>query len=140
MPGVLVGGMDVHAVRKVALKAIQRARRDEGPILIKRKTCRYRGHSLADPDELRKTEEKDDDSGREGKDPIPKWRAHMLEQMLATEAQKRVDEEAVDAPRWSLCARAIGRPRQGPSLRARVRGSLRLWRMAVAELEHAQCV
>ena len=40
MPGVLVDGMDVHAVRKVALKAIQRARRDEGPTLIECETCR----------------------------------------------------------------------------------------------------
>ena len=72
MPGVLVGGMGVRAVRKVALKAIQRARRDEGPTLNKRKTCRYRGHSLAVQDELGKQEEKDDDSGREGKGPHPR--------------------------------------------------------------------
>ena len=38
MPGVLVGGMGVRAVRKVALKAIQRARRDEGPTLVECET------------------------------------------------------------------------------------------------------
>ena len=99
MPGVLVDGMDVHAVRKVALEAIERARRGDGPTLIECETYRYRGHSLADPDELRKKEEKDHYAGR---DPIPKWRAHMLKQKLATEAElvaieKRVDEEVEEA-------------------------------------------
>ena len=45
-------------VREVALEAIARARRGEGPTLIEAETYRFRGHSLADPDELRKKEEK----------------------------------------------------------------------------------
>merc|ERR1712094_10038 len=57
MPGVLVDGMGVLAVRKVAEEAIARARRGDGPTLIECETYRYRGHSLADPDELRKAEE-----------------------------------------------------------------------------------
>lgn len=46
-------GMDVLKVREVALEAIARARRGEGPTLIECETYRFRGHSLADPDELR---------------------------------------------------------------------------------------
>ena len=46
-------GMDVLAVRKVAMEAIARARRGDGPTLIECETYRFRGHSLADPDELR---------------------------------------------------------------------------------------
>ena len=45
-------------VREVAEAAIARARRGEGPTLIEAETYRFRGHSLADPDELRKKEEK----------------------------------------------------------------------------------
>jgi hypothetical protein len=45
-------------VREVALEAIERARRGEGPTLIEAETYRFRGHSLADPDELRSKEEK----------------------------------------------------------------------------------
>jgi pyruvate dehydrogenase E1 component alpha subunit len=45
-------------VREVALEAIERARRGDGPTLIEAETYRYRGHSLADPDELRSKEEK----------------------------------------------------------------------------------
>lgn len=41
------------------MEAVERARRGEGPTLIEAETYRFRGHSLADPDELRKKEEKD---------------------------------------------------------------------------------
>lgn len=53
MPGVHVDGMDVLKVREVAKEAIERARRGEGPTLVECETYRFRGHSLADPDELR---------------------------------------------------------------------------------------
>ena len=46
-------------VREVALEAIERARRGEGPTLIEAQTYRFRGHSLADPDELREKKEKE---------------------------------------------------------------------------------
>lgn len=41
------------------MEAVERARRGEGPTLIEAETYRFRGHSLADPDELRKKEEKE---------------------------------------------------------------------------------
>lgn len=46
-------------VREVAVEAIERARRGEGPTLIEAQTYRFRGHSLADPDELREKKEKE---------------------------------------------------------------------------------
>ncbi len=46
-------------VHEVAKEAIARARRGDGPTLIECETYRFRGHSLADPDELRKKEEKE---------------------------------------------------------------------------------
>jgi pyruvate dehydrogenase E1 component alpha subunit len=58
MPSVYVDGMDVVKVRAVAKEAIERARRGEGPTLIEAETYRFRGHSLADPDELRSKDEK----------------------------------------------------------------------------------
>jgi pyruvate dehydrogenase E1 component alpha subunit len=93
MPGVLVDGMDVMAVRKVAEEAIARARRGDGPTLIECETYRYRGHSLADPDELRKQDEKDHYAKR---DPIPKFREYMLKEKLATEAELKEWEKVVD--------------------------------------------
>ena len=41
------------------MEAIERARRGDGPTLIEAQTYRFRGHSLADPDELREKKEKD---------------------------------------------------------------------------------
>ena len=51
--------LSILQVREVAQVAIARARRGDGPTLIEAETYRFRGHSLADPDELRKKEEKD---------------------------------------------------------------------------------
>lgn len=81
MVGVEVDGMDVLAVRAVAKEAVARARAGEGPTLIEALTYRFRGHSLADPDELRSKTEKEFWFAR---DPIKKLGAHLTEHHLAT--------------------------------------------------------
>ena len=48
MPGVIVDGNDVLAVRDVARAAVEVARRGEGPTLIETKTYRHRGHFEGD--------------------------------------------------------------------------------------------
>jgi 2-oxoisovalerate dehydrogenase E1 component alpha subunit len=48
MPGVLVDGNDLLAVRKVTLDAVERARRGDGPTLIEAVTFRMGGHSTSD--------------------------------------------------------------------------------------------
>lgn len=80
-------------MREVALEAIARARRGDGPTLIECETYRFRGHSLADPDELRSKDEKAHYAAR---DPIPQLRKYMLEQGLATEA----DIKEIEAKVW----------------------------------------
>ncbi len=54
MPGVIVDGQDVNAVRETVESALARARAGEGPTLIEAKTYRYRGHSRTDPAKYRK--------------------------------------------------------------------------------------
>jgi pyruvate dehydrogenase E1 component alpha subunit len=81
MVGVEVDGMDVMAVRTVAEAAVARARAGEGPTIIEALTYRFRGHSLADPDELRSKEEKEFWFPR---DPIKKFAAYLQEQNLAS--------------------------------------------------------
>ncbi len=83
MPGIEVDGMDVMAVRTVAQEAIARARAGEGPTLIECLTYRFRGHSLADPDEMRSKAEKEAWLAR---DPIKRFEAYLLEQNLADES------------------------------------------------------
>jgi len=59
IPGEVVDGMDVLAVRGAVAKAVERARRGEGPTLIEGKTYRHYGHSHSDPRVYRtKDEEK----------------------------------------------------------------------------------
>ncbi|MEM6446328.1 MAG: pyruvate dehydrogenase (acetyl-transferring) E1 component subunit alpha [Cyanobacteria bacterium P01_D01_bin.123] len=84
MEGYRIDGMDVLAVREAAQRAIDRARAGEGPTLLECMTYRFRGHSLADPDELRDPEEKEFWRQR---DPIPAFEAHALEHDLMTEAE-----------------------------------------------------
>jgi pyruvate dehydrogenase E1 component alpha subunit len=92
MVGVEVDGMDVLAVRAVAQEAVARARAGEGPTLIEALTYRFRGHSLADPDELRSKEEKEFWFSR---DPIKKLGNYLIEKNLATEAELKDIERKV---------------------------------------------
>jgi pyruvate dehydrogenase E1 component alpha subunit len=98
MPGVEVDGMDVMAVHTVAQEAVARARAGEGPTLIEALTYRFRGHSLADPDELRDPQEKELWLSR---DPIKQFNAYLIDNKLAnqddlTAIDQRIQEK-VDA-------------------------------------------
>ncbi len=57
MPGVIVDGNDVVAVRDAARQAVERARAGEGPTLIECKTYRFCGHSRSDACGYRTREE-----------------------------------------------------------------------------------
>ena len=101
LPGIEVDGMDVLAMREVALSAINRARSGEGPTLIEALTYRFRGHSLADPDELRSSEEKE---AWISKDPILRLSKYILSNNIAiqdnlSEIERKIHlhiNEAVD--------------------------------------------
>lgn len=92
MAGVEVDGMDVLAVRAVAKEAVARARAGEGPTVIEALTYRFRGHSLADPDELRSKEEKEFWFSR---DPIKKLANYLTEHNLATESELKDIERKI---------------------------------------------
>lgn len=91
MPGYEVDGMDVLAVHSIAQEAVARARAGEGPTLIEALTYRFRGHSLADPDELRSKDEKQTWLAR---DPIRKFAAYLVDQNLASQEElKTIDSQ-----------------------------------------------
>lgn len=94
MAGYEVDGMDVLAVNTLAKEAVARARAGEGPTLIEALTYRFRGHSLADPDELRDPQEKEFWGKR---DPIKKFAAYLTEKGLATEAELKEIDRKVQA-------------------------------------------
>lgn len=57
MPGELVDGNDVLAVRDVMGTAVDRARSGEGPTVLEARTYRHFGHSRTDPGTYRPTDE-----------------------------------------------------------------------------------
>ncbi len=106
MAGEEVNGMDVLSVRGAAQRALERARAGEGPTLLECLTYRYRGHSLADPDELRAEEEKDFWAQ---KDPIKKLEKDLISKEMTTKdelraIEKEIDKEVVDSVEFALSA------------------------------------
>lgn len=53
LPGLIIDGMDVEAVRGAVGDAVRRARAGDGPSLIEAKTYRFRGHFEGDPQTYR---------------------------------------------------------------------------------------
>lgn len=104
LPGVEVDGMDVLAVREVAQNAIARARLGNGPTLIEALTYRFRGHSLADPDELRSRQEKEAWLVR---DPIKNIKQYIIDSSLANAdtldtIDKKVKDRIKDSVTFAL--------------------------------------
>jgi len=107
MKGEEVDGMDVLAVRGAAQRAIKRARAGEGPTLIECLTYRFRGHSLADPDELRSAEEKEFWSKR---DPLKLLEKKLSENNIVSKnelrsIEKEIDKEVNEAVEFALSAK-----------------------------------
>jgi pyruvate dehydrogenase E1 component alpha subunit len=86
--------MDVLAVRAAAQRAIERARAGEGPTVLECLTYRFRGHSLADPDELRSEQEKQFWAKR---DPLKALESDLTEAGLVRSEELRLIEKEIDA-------------------------------------------
>lgn len=93
MAGEEVDGMDVLAVRAAAQRAVERARAGEGPTVLECLTYRFRGHSLADPDELRAEEEKQFWAQR---DPLKALEKDLTNDSLVSADELRAIEKEVD--------------------------------------------
>ena len=57
VPGTRCDGMDVLDTYAVLAEAVRRVREDRRPVLVEAVTYRFRGHSMADPEEYRTKEE-----------------------------------------------------------------------------------
>ncbi|WP_170472703.1 pyruvate dehydrogenase (acetyl-transferring) E1 component subunit alpha [Ruegeria arenilitoris] len=92
IPGEIVNGMDVLAVKEAGEKAVAHCRAGKGPYILEIKTYRYRGHSMSDPAKYRTREEVQ--KVREQSDPIEHVRELLLTGKHATEDDlKAIDKE-----------------------------------------------
>ncbi len=93
VPGRVVDGMDVLAVRDAAETAVARARAGEGPTLLECKTYRFVGHSRSDARGYRSREE---EAAWRARDPLDRLRALLPEQGAAG-IDESVEAELDDA-------------------------------------------
>ncbi len=90
IPGVDVDGQDVLAVRDVAIAAIDRARRGDGPTLVGAHTYRFLGHSRADPSKYRTAEEEERERAR---DPLTILRAKAGAEIIGDATVETMEAE-----------------------------------------------
>lgn len=91
-----VDGNDVGAVRDAALRAVERARRGDGPTLIEARTFRWRGHVGASFDMDVGVRRKDELDAWRVQDPILQLRAHLETLEMPAADFERIDSEAAD--------------------------------------------
>ncbi|KAH9309266.1 hypothetical protein KI387_037177 [Taxus chinensis] len=73
--------------------ALTRARRGDGPTLVECETYQFRGHSLADPDELQDPAEKAHYAER---DPVVALKTYLIENNLVKESNLKSIEKKID--------------------------------------------
>jgi 2-oxoisovalerate dehydrogenase E1 component len=94
MPGEVVDGMDVLAVREAVGRAVDRARQGAGPSLIECQAYRWYGHSRSDP---RKYRTKEEEAEWKARDPIPSLAAWLVENGICTQTEVDAVEEQVES-------------------------------------------
>ncbi|MGR3635401.1 MAG: pyruvate dehydrogenase (acetyl-transferring) E1 component subunit alpha [Shimia sp.] len=90
IPGEMVDGMDVLAVKDASERAVKHCRSGKGPYILEIKTYRYRGHSMSDPAKYRTREEVQ--KMREERDPIE----HVRQLLLTGKHASEDDLKAID--------------------------------------------
>ena len=90
VPGMRCDGMDVVDTHAVLLEAVSRVREERRPLLVEAVTYRFRGHSMADPEEYRSKEEV---ARWRERDPIPAFG----ERLVAAGVIDAGELEAIDA-------------------------------------------
>ena len=98
------GRLDTYAVTREALK---KAREDRQPVLVEAITYRFRGHSMADPEEYRTKEQVEEWRKR---DPVATFGERLVEEEVLTED----DLEKLDKQAIARSTRRSASPTRGP--------------------------
>jgi pyruvate dehydrogenase E1 component alpha subunit len=85
VPGMRCDGMDVIDTNEVVSEAIRRVREDRRPLLVEAITYRFRGHSMADPEQYRTKEEV---AQWRARDPIPAFGEQLVRAGVIDESER----------------------------------------------------
>src|SRR5207302_7615462 len=93
VPGARCDGMDVLDVHSATTEALRKAREEREPQLLEAVTYRFRGHSMADPEEYRSKDEVEEWRRR---DPIASFSKRLVdEDVMSEEDVKQLDSDAI---------------------------------------------
>src|SRR3954465_10011771 len=93
VPGMRCDGMDVLDTHAVTSEALKKAREDRQPVLVEAITYRFRGHSMADPEEYRTKEQVEEWRKR---DPLTSFGERLVKEEVLTEDDlEELDKDAV---------------------------------------------
>ena len=93
VPGTSCDGMDVVDTFHAIEEAIERAREKRQPVLVEAVTYRFRGHSMADPEEYRTKEQVEEWRKR---DPIEAFAERLIdEEIISAEDREKMDDEVL---------------------------------------------
>jgi pyruvate dehydrogenase E1 component alpha subunit len=93
VPGMRCDGMDVTDTHRVLCEAVERVREERRPLLVEAITYRFRGHSMADPEQYRSKEEV---AHWRERDPIPAFAEHLMAEGIIDQTEwERIDAEAI---------------------------------------------
>jgi len=112
IPAEIVDGNDVLAVYEAAQRAIERARKGEGPTLLELKTYRIGGHSRNDARGYRTKEE---EAEWAAKDPIKRMRERLIADGTATAKELDAVDAKVEADIDEAVEYAINEPDPEPT-------------------------
>ena len=103
IPGIRVDGFDVLAVYEVAVEAVERARRGQGPTLLVTECYRFEGHYAGEPQVYRDRAEVQEYIK---KDPIPRFSKYLVEGGIASQDEvdtidAEIKQEMADAVKFA---------------------------------------
>jgi pyruvate dehydrogenase E1 component alpha subunit len=94
VPGIRCDGMDVLDTHHTTQEALRQAREERRPVLVEAITYRFRGHSMADPEEYRT---KDQVEQWRARDPLTTFGARLTAEGVITDAEREeIDRRAVE--------------------------------------------
>ena len=90
------GGHDIYEVRHTISEALTKAHETNRPSVLEIVTYRYRGHSVADPDQTYRSKEEIEEY-KKNKDPINLFKKRLLLENIVTEDKiNEIDKSAKD--------------------------------------------